>query len=134
MSTITHFLFPAPATRRSPVAIFKWWEGRRLGYNIIMAASGAASLGMMALVALLPPGSGELPPLPLVLVYALVANVFYWLGPVTEIALELLWPGQLLPTGPTLFRMGLTFSVGLNFLATLVMAWDWIIRVLTWLF
>jgi hypothetical protein len=133
MSTITHFLFPAPADRR-PLAIFKWWETRRLGYNLVMGATGLASLGMMAIVAHLPPGATPLPPLALILVYAFVANVFYWLGPVAEIALELLFPGKLLPTGPTLFRMGLTFSVGLNFMATLVMAWDWLIRVITWLF
>jgi hypothetical protein len=132
MTTLTHFLFPAPAARSS-AAIFRWWEARRLGYNLVMGATGLFSLGMMALVAHLPPGSSQLPPLPLVLVYAVVANLFYGLGAITECALELIWPRRLLPTGPALFRMGLTFSVGLNFLPTLLMAWDWVIRVLKWL-
>lgn len=132
MSAITRFLFPAPAAR-STAAIFIWWESRRLGYNAIMAATGLLSLAMTTAAAHLPPGSTELPPLTLVLLYAVVANVFYWLGPVAECALEMIWPGQLLPTGPALFRMGLTFSVGLNFLPSLVMGWDWVIRVLKWL-
>ncbi|HET9439726.1 MAG TPA: hypothetical protein VFO52_06125 [Longimicrobiales bacterium] len=132
MSAITHFLFPAPAAR-STAAIFVWWEHRRLGYNAVMAVTGLCSLAMMSIVAHLPPGSTELPPIALVVLYAIVANVFYWLGPVVECALELIWPGKLLPTGPTLFRMGLTFSVGLNFLPSLMMGWDWVIRVLKWL-
>ena len=132
MSALTRFLFPAPAPR-APAAIFIWWESRRLGYNAIMGVTGLFSLAMMTTVAHMPPGSTELPPFGLVLLYALVANVFYWLGPVAECALELIWPGKLLPTGPTLFRMGLTFSVGLNFLPSLIMGWDWVIRVLKWL-
>ena len=132
MSTLAHLLFPAPA-ERSTTAIFRWWEARRLTYNAVMGATGLLSLAMVTLVAHMPPGTAELPPVALIVLYAILANVFFWLGPVTEWALEMIWPGKLLPTGPTLFRMGLTFSVGLNFLPTLLMAWDWVIRVLNWL-
>jgi hypothetical protein len=132
MSTLARFLFPAPAARQ-PLAILQWWELRRPGYNAIMAVTGIFSLGLMALVAQLPPGSTELPPLMLVVLYAILANACYCLGPLAECALELIWPRQLLPTGPALFRMGLTFSVGLNFLPSLIMAWDWVIRVAKWL-
>ena len=131
MSGITQFLFPAPA-ERSTAAIFIWWEARRLGYNAVMAATGVFSLGIMSAIANLPPGSTELPPIPLVLVYGIVANLFYSLGPLVESALEMIWPGRLLPTGPALFRMGLTFSVGLNFLPTIIIGFDWIVRVLKW--
>lgn len=132
MNTIAHFLFPAPA-QRAPVAIFKWWESRRLGYNAIMGVTGVFGLGVMSAMATLPPGDGTLPPFALVAVYAVMANVFYSLGPIAEYMLEMLWPGRLLPTGPALFRMGLTFSLGLNFLGVAVSAWDWLIRVVTWL-
>jgi hypothetical protein len=132
MTAITRFLFAAPA-ERSPAAIFIWWEARRPAYNAIMAVSGVFALGLMAVVANLPPGSTELPPAPLVLLYGILANACYSLGPLAECALEMIWPRKLLPTGPTLFRMGLTFSIGLNFLAILIMGWDWVVRVLTWL-
>ena len=132
MNAITQFLFPPPA-ERAPAAIFIWWEARRLGYNAIMGATGVFSLGIMAAIASMPPGTGALPPFPLVLFYAIVANMCYSLGPLAECALEMIWPRQLLPIGPTLFRMGLTFSVGLNFLAILIMGWDWMVRFVKWL-
>jgi hypothetical protein len=132
MNPIAQFLFPAPA-ERSPAAIFIWWESRRLAYNAIVGVTGIFSLGMMAAIASLPPGSSSLPPLPLVLVYAIAANVCYCMGPLAECALEMIWPRKLLPTGPALYRMGLTFSLGLNFLATVLMAWDWVVRVVKWL-
>jgi hypothetical protein len=68
-----------------------------------------------------------------VLVYAIVANVFFCFGPLAECALEMIWRRKLLPVGPALFRMGLTFSVGLNFLAVMMMSWDWLVRVLKWI-
>jgi hypothetical protein len=91
------------------------------------------SLGITAAIAHMPPGSTELPPAPLIIVYGIVANVFYGFGPLTECVLEMLWPGKLLPTGPALFRMGLTFSLGLTLLPIIVMGWDWLIRFVTWL-
>lgn len=71
-----------------------------------------------------------MPPFPLALLYGIAANVFYSLGPVVEYALELAWPGKVMPVGPALFRMGLTFSLGMNFLGVLIGGWDWVIRVL----
>ncbi len=51
----------------------------------------------------------------------------------TEIAIEKLGGGKVLPTGPVLFRMGLTFSAGLALLPTLIASADWVFRVLRWL-
>ena len=132
MSTLTRFLFPAPA-ERAPAAIFSWWESRRLPYNAVVGVTGVFSLGMMAIVANLPPGSSELPPTPVVLLYGIVANAFYCMGPLAECVLEMIWPRKLLPTGPALFRMGLTFSVGLTLLPIWLMGCDWVVRVLKWL-
>ena len=127
MNTITHFLFPAPA-QRSTAAIFIWWESRRLAYNAIVGATGIFSLGIMAVFANMPPGTGELPPAPLILVYGVVANVCYGFGPLTECMIEMIWPRKLLPVGPALFRMGLTFSLGLTLLPISIMGLDWLIR------
>jgi hypothetical protein len=133
MNTITHFLFPAPA-KRAPAAIIIWWESRRAAYNAIIGATGIFSLGIMAFIANMPPGSTGLPPATFILLYGIVANMCYSLGALTECALELLWPGKLLPTGPVLFRMGLTFSLGMTLLPIIVMALDWLVRLATWMF
>lgn len=132
MNTLTRFLFPAPAAR-SAAAIFVWWEARRPAYNAVVGATGIFSLGLMALIGNLPPGATQLPPTPLILLYGVFANACYSFGALAECALEMIWPRKLLPTGPVLFRMGLTFSVGLTLLPVMIMGWDWLIRVAKWL-
>ena len=129
MNNITEFLFPAPA-RRSVGAIIRWWEGRRLPYNAVVGTAGLISLGAANLVLALPPdGHGEGIPVMVVLVVGLLANVCYLLGPMAEVAIEKLGKGRILPTGPALFRMGLTFSLGLVFLPTLIAGFDWVFRI-----
>ena len=132
MNTIAHFLFPAPA-KRSPAAIFIWWESRRLAYNAILGVTGIFCLGLMTAIGSLPPGSTPAPPLPLVLLYGVLANACYSFGALAECTLELIWPRKLLPTGPVLFRMGLTFSLGLTVLPVMLMGWDWLVRLANWL-
>ncbi len=43
------------------------------------------------------------------------------LGPTIEILIDKLWGRAVLPVGPSLYRMGLTFSVGLALFPTLIM-------------
>ena len=57
-----------------------------------------------------------------------MANVCYSLGACAEILLQKVWGWKLLPTGPVLFRMGLTFSVGLTLLPVPLAGWDWTVR------
>ena len=133
MTGLTEFLFPAPA-QRSAGAILAWWEARRLPYNLIVGGSGLVSLGTMALIASLPPGAHSLRDFfevwrPVV-VFGAMANLCYLFGPTIEIALHVLWGRTLLPPGPALFRMGLTFSVGLTLLPTLLLTLEWVVRVL----
>ena len=66
--------------------------------------------------------------------FGLMANVCYFLGPLAEITVEKLSGGKILPTGPALYRMGLTFSVGLTLLPTLMAGMDLAFRILRWLF
>jgi hypothetical protein len=40
-----------------------------------------------------------------------------------------MWGRGLLPTGPALFRMGLTFSVGLALFPALLMMFVWVARI-----
>ncbi|HSL68657.1 MAG TPA: hypothetical protein VK864_00380 [Longimicrobiales bacterium] len=128
MKALTEFLFPAPAQRRA-LAIWQWWEARRLGYNLTLAASGTFALVVMRIVTWLPPNPQEMPPLVLIVVFGVLANLCYLLGPLIEIAVGMLWGRKMLPAGPTLFRMGLTFSVGLTLLPILIVWFDWLVRI-----
>ncbi len=130
MTALTEFLFPAPA-RRTPWSIVRWWESRRLAYNLIVGGAGFAALAVVRVVTWLPPHPATLAGVWIpILAFALMANVCYCLGPLVEIVLLRLWGRRLLPVGPTLFRAGLTFSVGLAFLPTLLVMVGWMFRIL----
>jgi len=135
MTELTEFLFPAPA-RRSVGGIVRWWESRRLAYNGFVGGAGLLSLGIMKLLELLPPGlpGNPFPPLLAVVAFGVMANVCYLLGPAIEIALQKLWGERLLPVGPGLFRMGLTFSVGLALFPALLISIFWVARLVFSLF
>ena len=135
MSALTEFLFPAPA-RRSTRSIIGWWEKRRLPYNLAVGAAGMVSLAAIWVLTALPPGGVLLPFVPWqpIVAFGVMANLCYLLGPAVEITIDKLWGRQVLPTGPALFRMGLTFSVGLALLPTLMMVIYWVARVVMALF
>jgi len=129
-SPLVRFLFPEPADRRAG-AIIKWWEKRRLPYNLIVGGSGLLTMGLASLGSLVPPAHPQvffaLAPIAVV---GLLANICYTLGPAIEIAAHKLWGGRMLPVGPTLFRNGLMFSVGLTLvLPTIMMVLSWLVRV-----
>ena len=133
MTELTEFLFPAPA-RRTAGGIVRWWESRRLAYNVLVGGAGLFSLGVMNLITLLP----GLPPLSGqwigAVAFGVMANVCYMLGPTVEIALQKLWGDKLLPVGPSLFRMGLTFSVGLALFPALLVSIVAVVQVVFGLF
>ncbi len=130
MGALTEFLFPAPA-RRSAKSIVGWWERRRLPYNLAVGAAGIASIAWIYVAETFAPGGGFPGPLPWqpLVAFGVLANFCYLLGPATEILIEKLGRGQILPTGPTLYRMGLTFSVGLALLPGLIMTISLAVRV-----
>ncbi len=129
MTALTEFLYPAPA-RRTARSIIGWWEKRRLAYNMAVGSAGLFTLGYGSLIALLPPGGGlDFPPLLVPIVFGVMANLCYFLGPTAEILIEKLWGGRVLPTGPGLFRMGLTFSVGLALFPALIITILWVVRI-----
>jgi hypothetical protein len=79
-----------------------------------VGAAGLISMGVVTLVVTFldggfPRGGFWMAPV----VFGVMANLCYLLGPATEIVIQALWGRQVLPTGPALFRIGLTFSVGL---------------------
>lgn len=113
MPDLVNVLFPAPSIRRSPLAVWRWWESRRLTYNAIVGTAGLATL--IANLLLWGPGRGPGPWLA-VAAYGLAANVCYSLGPVAELLLQRWLDRDTYGLGPALFRHGLVFSLGLTLL------------------
>jgi len=135
VSALTRILFPAPAEVRDTATIFRWWESRRLTYNVIVGGAGLFTIFAMKAIAILPPMSMSMPIfLPGILAYGLFANLFYSLGFVTEAAMTRVWHEQTPRVGPALFRQGLVFSVGLTLFPVALMGIQWGFRVLNWLF
>jgi hypothetical protein len=134
-SLLSEVLFPLPAVRRTPVGILTWWESRRLIYNVIVGATGLVTLGIIGAISLIPPGLPRLvPPIQAILAYGVIANVCYTFGPFIEIGLQSLWKDRVLPVGPSLFRQGLSFSVGLTALPIIIASGMWVARLAMWAF
>jgi hypothetical protein len=133
MTMLARFLFPVPAERRAG-AILRWWEARRLPYNLVVGGAGLVTLGVVRVVTWLPGIQEGMPPLGVVAIYGALANLCYLLGPAVEIALHALWGRSVLPTGPALYRMGLTFAVGLTLLPALILTVFAVLHMLLWIF
>jgi hypothetical protein len=117
--SLGEFLFPAPA-ERSPGAIIRWWEKRRLAYNLAVGAAGSVSYVALSVVNSIIRGEPQVVPWQFVVLFAVGANVMYLLGPAVESLILKIWGRSVLPAGPSLYRMGLTFSVGLALFPTLI--------------
>ncbi len=119
MNALTEFLFPAPAPR-GVGKIILWWERRRLAYNVAVGAAGLVSLAAVTVVASFIEGTLTIVPWQPIVVFGALANVCYTLGAGIEVLTLCVWGRSVLPVGPALYRMGLTFSVGLALLPTLI--------------
>ena len=132
MTALGEFLFPAPAPRRAG-AIIRWWEKRRLAYNLMVGAAGLVSA---AAVSVWSPLVGEGSVLGFIWIPAVIfgglANVCYTLGSLIEILVQKLWGSSVLPIGPAMYRMGLTFSVGLALFPTLLITLFVVVRVVAY--
>jgi hypothetical protein len=118
---LSHLLYPRAAAR-SAGAIVKWWEKRRLSYNLILGGGAGLSVVIGSLLWLLPPNDLPLEIIPLegYLGFLFLINLSYSVGPATEFLAHKLWGTHVRPVGPTLFRMGLTFSLGLTLVLPLI--------------
>ncbi|GMV07008.1 MAG: hypothetical protein AMXMBFR53_32830 [Gemmatimonadota bacterium] len=130
MTQLAEFLFPAPAERHA-AAIWAWWEDRRLAYNAWVGTAGAFTVGVGLLLSILPPGGQGAPPLGAIwqpiAFFGLMANAFYTSGAMVEILALRLFGRGMLPVGPALYRMGLTFSVGLALLPMVFFLVAWVL-------
>jgi hypothetical protein len=135
MSALTRILFPLPDYRRTPWTLLRWWEARRLTYNLAVGGAGLLTLGCLALVSALPPRlPGPVFEWRGVVVYGLLANLGYSLGWVSEVAMRALWKDRAPDAGPALFRQGLSFAVGLTLLPIPLVGLSWLARLVSKLF
>ena len=133
MTSLTEFLFPAPAPRR-PGAILAWWERRRLPYNLMVGSAGLVTLAVAQGYMWMFSGPVQWVPWQPVVAYGVLANLCYFFGPASELLIERAFRGRVLPTGPGLFRMGLTFAVGLTLFPILILTISAVVRVVLSLF
>ncbi len=127
MASLAQYLYPVAARRTTP-AIIGWWEQRRLMFNIVVGVAGLFTLGIFALISVLPPSLPMNIPWQAPVVYAILANVCYTFGWMIEATLNKLWGPDVYPIGPVLFRQGLAFAVGLTLLPNLLAVGSWVVR------
>lgn len=136
MSRLVEFLYPLPELRRSPWSLLRWWESRRPAFNAIVGGTGLVTVVAVRLISSLPPnpwGITLLQELPIIVTFAVLANICYSGGFVTELAMrKFLGEGAPRP-GPALLRMGLTFSVGLTLFPAAIAGIDWVVRIIRWI-
>lgn len=117
MSAVVKFFFRYPSSAESTWAIVRWWEKRRLIYNAAVGAAGVLSLATVAAGTALAPHQDVFRlPLTGILVYGVLANLFYCAGPVLDAAIVRTWGSRYSAVGPALFRYGFAFAVGLSLL------------------
>jgi hypothetical protein len=109
--------------------VVNWWESRRAVFNLTVGAAGVLSLLLVNAFALLPPHPAILrvPPLA-ILVYAVMANLCYTLGPIVDVAIHRRWGPTYAAIGPTIFRYGFVFSLGLTLLPIPLAVLSWVVR------
>jgi hypothetical protein len=117
MEIITGFkdwLFKLPSSECSSVDVIIWWEKRRIPYNFII---GVAAFGFLLLYLffidrskILHPGEDAIEPIAL-LMFPVLWNFAYCLGWITELCARKITSVKDRLTGPTLLRLGLTFSL-----------------------
>ena len=117
MSALTRFFFRNEVTCRTPGEVIGWWEARRGVYNLAVGGTGLFTLAAVHLIARMPPMLVAIPWEPTVfipIVYGFLANIAYTSGWVAELWIRNTLGREMEPVGPTLFRYGFAFSIGLT--------------------
>ena len=137
MSALTRFFFRSEVTCRTPGEVVRWWEARRGGFNLAVGGTGLVTLTAVHLISRIPPSGLEVPWQPTVfipLVYGLLANVAYTGGWAAELWIRNTLGREMEPVGPTLFRYGFAFSIGLTLFPVAIISIAKVAQILGWLF
>jgi hypothetical protein len=112
MIAILKNVLTALPENRSNKEIIRWWEQRRVFYNVVMLVAGCCTI-LLALILKEIVANDLFNVIPPVLVFALSANLFYTLGWVVEIACKKYMQDKeiIQRAGPVLFIAGVSFSI-----------------------
>ena len=104
------------------IDIIKWWERKRILYNLIVGLSGLLILAIINLF-----GTSTIFLIPLILFYGLAANFFYTLGWMIEIGLREILNKEIgiRKIGPALLYIGIVISLMMNLIFGLLTAIYW---------
>lgn len=131
MSGLVRVLFPDPPLVRSPGRLLRWWESHRLTYNVIVGAAGLVTVGVSAVAQpVMGPSYHAIIPWQGVVIYGVLANLCYSSGWIVESLLQRWLGRETYGLGPSLYRHGLVFSVGLTLLPAGLMTVGILARVL----
>ena|SRR5687768_7694768 len=131
MSSLTRYFFAPVAASDGILPVIAWWEKRRPAYNLAVGAAGLVSLAAVNVISLLPPISDPLGvPLIAVAIYAVLANVCYSAGPIGQILVRKFWDDRYEVVGPSMFRHGFIFSIGLTLLPIPLAVAAWVVTTL----
>ena len=105
--------------RMTTAQVIRWWELRRLLYNLVLLITGVATIAGMEWLMnkAVPLGEDAIEPMALVLftgLYGIAANVCYTLGWISELVSRRRNPERARVLGRRLFRWGLIFSCALT--------------------
>jgi hypothetical protein len=135
MSALTRLFFTPVYSAPRASAIVRWWERRRLVFNAAVGVAGLTSIAWVTGIGILPPDSRFMGfPVGGAVVYAVLANVCYTLGPIVDVFIRKRWGDDYHAVGPALFRYGFVFALGLTLLPIPLSTVGWIIRVFGTLF
>lgn len=133
------WLFSRDDADASLFGVIKWWELRRIPYNLIVGICGAFTCIVTVLVPTIASAEfGEplgLPDPPIlavlgVILYAIAANVCYTGGWVAELVVRAIWNGKSRDFAQISFILGLLFSVALTLAPAAILSSALIIRLL----
>ena len=112
MNAFMQNIFTGDPDLHSNREIILWWERRRIFYNVVMLVAGIVTMALAILLKEIQV-SELINVFPVILIFALSANLFYTLGWITEIVGRRMMPDKefLKKAAPVLFISGLCLSV-----------------------
>jgi hypothetical protein len=126
-TAVVRYFFSPLYYPRNHWAILRWWESRRLFYNLVVGGAGMLTVAAGLVLIGFPP-AGIRGVAMAVLAYGLMANLFYSLGAPADYFLRRLLADDGGPVAQALFRYGVAFAVGLTLLPIPIMGIGWVIR------
>jgi len=129
MTAVERYFFTPLYYPRGLWSVVRWWESRRLVFNMVVGSAGILSVATVMTITRLPPQASSAPfPFLGIVVYGILANLCYSLGPLADLGLRRFLDDRAPAVGTVLLRYGFVFSVGLTLLPIPLAMLGWLIR------